>query len=321
MNGSLPSEPDDILNAAVRQTANRAVSVVIPFRGAEADLRRCLESVEGQTYRDFEVIVVADGVPVPDAVCAEVFGHGISVTLIHNQDKSGPFASRRLGAESASGDYVWFVDHDDSSEAGFLATAMRVARENGIQVVECPILVIQKSGEPFLVKRFQTEVSLRGDAILEAFLAGRSHNNLFNKLIQKQVWDRALESIGTVHEQALIYAEDMLCMAYVYSHAQTYQAVDGTQYVYIHRADSTMGTRVASTVAQSLRSLALVMEILEPLLARSPSREAVDQFVTREVGWALNHLVGRVDFKLSTELQEIVSTLRSKYLPASGGEA
>ena len=66
-------------------------------------------------------------------------------------------------------------------------------------------------------------------------------------------------------------------------------------------------------IATSLRSLALVMNRLDPLLERWPNPEAVDQFLAREVGWALNHLTGRFDGESNPELSSAVSALRSKY--------
>jgi hypothetical protein len=262
------------------------------------------------------VIIVADGVPVTDAVGEELRASGRPVRLIQSKAQSGPFASRRLGASLAVGQYLWFVDHDDLADQNFVTAALAAAQEMSAEIVECPILRVSEAGDQKMLKRFSSGETLQGKEILAAYLRGKSHHNLCNKLIERHIWNMALDSIGSVGDEMLTYAEDMLCTAFIYSHATSYCAIDGTFYVYNSRADSAMKTRDPDRVAQSIRSLAKVMSKLDPLLNRFAQPADITAFLDRELSWALNFLVSQLSGHLDPKLEAVVNSLRVKYLVA-----
>ena len=89
------------------------VSVVIPVYNTEQYLKKCLESVCAQTYKNLEIIVVNDG--STDAslqVCEECRRLDIRLKIL-NQENQGVSAARKLGVECATGNYICFVDSDD----------------------------------------------------------------------------------------------------------------------------------------------------------------------------------------------------------------
>jgi CDP-glycerol glycerophosphotransferase len=93
------------------------ISVVIPVHGVEEYLPRCLESILGQDHAGVEVIAVDDA--SPDR-CGEILAER-GVTTIRTQTPVGPGRARELGAEKATGEYLWFVDGDDELAPGALA--------------------------------------------------------------------------------------------------------------------------------------------------------------------------------------------------------
>ena len=93
---------------------NPTVSVVIPtFNRAEL-LSRAIESVMGQTYRDWEIVLVDDGSTdaTPDVARAYVRRLGDRLNYIR-QNNSGSSRARNRGIEAARGRYVAFLDSDD----------------------------------------------------------------------------------------------------------------------------------------------------------------------------------------------------------------
>lgn len=87
-------------------------SVVIPAFEAEATLDRCFESLEHQTLKDFEVIFVSD-----DQKYYNVEARFPQLNIIEVQTRgygTGPGAARNIGIALSSGEYVTFVDSDDS---------------------------------------------------------------------------------------------------------------------------------------------------------------------------------------------------------------
>jgi teichuronic acid biosynthesis glycosyltransferase TuaG len=94
-----------------------AVSVIVPAYNAEAFLARAIRSVEAQSFRDFEIVVVDDGSTDRTAEVAQGFGSVRYIRASH----AGEAAARNRGLEEARGELVAFVDADDEWLAEKLA--------------------------------------------------------------------------------------------------------------------------------------------------------------------------------------------------------
>ena len=89
------------------------ISIIIPIYKVEAYLRECVDSVLNQTYRDLEIILVDDGSPDGcPAICDEYGQKDSRVKVIHKPN-GGLSDARNVGLQSATGDYVVFLDSDD----------------------------------------------------------------------------------------------------------------------------------------------------------------------------------------------------------------
>lgn len=297
------------------------VSVVIAFHGREQDLIRCLDSLERQTFHSFEVIVVADGVSVSDDLGKNLRASGRPVKFHRIRSQSGAYSARRTGAAKAAGEYIWFLDHDDTADPNFISELLTVARQTASDIVECPIVKISASGERIIERKYDREGTLHGPQILDAFYRGHTSTNLANKLIRKSVWQSAASTIGTLDGMTISYCDDLLCAAFVHSYANTYHSHDGSYYNYFWRADSTMNTVDQQRVRQSLISLGNVMSQLEKLLIAENSRpDSVCDFLDRQFAWLLDYMIDRADKPLDPELRAVNDTLRAKYLDRVEGQ-
>jgi len=86
------------------------VSVIIPAYNAAWCIRRALDSVFAQDYRDFEVIVVDDG--SSDGTAAILASYGAAVRVV-SKPNGGLSSARNAGIAAARGEYVAFLDADD----------------------------------------------------------------------------------------------------------------------------------------------------------------------------------------------------------------
>lgn len=88
-------------------------SVIIPAYNAERYLPECLESVQKQTFRDYEVIIVDDGsVDSTGAITDRFVGEAENAIVLHGSNE-GLLLARRRGLLHAKGEYVVFLDSDD----------------------------------------------------------------------------------------------------------------------------------------------------------------------------------------------------------------
>ncbi len=90
-------------------------SIIIPVYNVEEYIKECLDSVVNQTYKDYEVIVVNDG--TKDKSMDIVKKYDVKVI---NQENQGLSAARNNGVKHSKGDYLLFLDSDDSYEKDLL---------------------------------------------------------------------------------------------------------------------------------------------------------------------------------------------------------
>lgn len=95
-------------------------SVVIPVFNSEKYLRQCLESVLNQTYQDFEVIIIDDGSTDASSTILDEFANNDSRVKVHHLENSGVTKARQIGVSLAKGDYILFVDSDDTINPNLL---------------------------------------------------------------------------------------------------------------------------------------------------------------------------------------------------------
>ena len=91
-----------------------SISVIVPVYNAEKYLVDCLSSVANQSFHNYEVIIVNDGSSDSSAAIAESFASQDIRFVLFNQQNAGVTAARRKGIENANGDYVFFLDADDT---------------------------------------------------------------------------------------------------------------------------------------------------------------------------------------------------------------
>ena len=93
---------------------NPQISVVVPIYRVENFLQECIDSVLAQTYRNFELILVDDGSPDScGAICDRNAQNDNRIRVIH-QTNQGVTRARANGVAASTGEFVTFVDGDDT---------------------------------------------------------------------------------------------------------------------------------------------------------------------------------------------------------------
>lgn len=92
------------------------ISVIVPIYNVEKFLKRCLDSIINQTYNNLEIILINDGSPDDcHKICEEYKNKDERIIYISKKNE-GVSATRNIGLEIASGEYIAFVDSDDYIE-------------------------------------------------------------------------------------------------------------------------------------------------------------------------------------------------------------
>lgn len=113
------------------------VSIVIPYYNNQSTIIRALESVVNQTYKNYEVILINDGSTDKTLEIVEqyILAHKDVRILNLVQKNNGPAAARNNGVKNSKGDYIAFLDSDDSWDKHKLEKQMNFIKKNNIDLL------------------------------------------------------------------------------------------------------------------------------------------------------------------------------------------
>ncbi len=188
------------------------ITIIVPVYKVEPYIRKCVESIIGQTYRQIEVILVDDGSPDNcGAICDEYAKSDNRVKVIHAENE-GVYIARNKALDVATGDYLMFVDSDDWVEPDFCETALKLALENNVQMVAFMFNNIFEDRDHSITEKRpavfrQTGYMEASEAVKHLIFRNTSlANYLWNKLFKRTLFDGLRFPEGRVlQDQAITY--------------------------------------------------------------------------------------------------------------------
>lgn len=100
----------------------KLVSIIIPVYNGEKYIKRCLESAVNQTYKDIEIIVLNDGSSDRSEEIIRLMAKDDSRIYYYSHDNMGVGKTRNRGIELSTGEYITFLDADDTYELNYVET-------------------------------------------------------------------------------------------------------------------------------------------------------------------------------------------------------
>ena len=134
------------------------VSVIIPVYNAEKYLRRCLDSVVNQTYKDIEIIVVDDGSTDGSAVICDEYAARDNRFIVIHQKNGGVSVARQTGLEAVKGDYICFVDADDCIDSKMIDELFQEADTTNSDMIICDYYAETESGWTYSSQKLQDKM-------------------------------------------------------------------------------------------------------------------------------------------------------------------
>lgn len=220
---------------------NPLVSIVVPIYNVEAYLRRCVDSIIGQTYKNLEIILVDDESPDDcPRICDEYAQRDRRVKVIHKKN-GGLSDARNAGIAKATGEYVSFIDSDDYVHQSFIERLLAACIKSDADIAACGFESVKDdTAERFeatpdavgAIKLFTSIEALRDILAPNTKL----HVMTWNKLYKRNLFDKKsnLFPKGKIHE------DNFTTYKYILD-AQKVVYVPERLYFYMQREDSIMG--------------------------------------------------------------------------------
>lgn len=170
-------------------------SVLIPVYNAEKYLKQCMESVLGQTYDDYEIVLMDDGSTDSSAeLCDKYQSQHQNVRVVH-QKNQGQLITRCNAIATAMGDYCVFLDSDDLLEANALEVLAGTVQQYEMPDMITYSFYYEKEGQEKIVAKpmFPEERLFCGKEekkeLYELFFSSTFLNNVWTKAVKRTVFE------------------------------------------------------------------------------------------------------------------------------------
>lgn len=147
------------------------ISVITPVYNTEKYIRRCVDSILGQTFADFELILVDDGSPDNSgAICDEYAAKDKRIHVIH-QENQGQSCARNHALdwvfENSNSEWITFVDSDDWVHPQYLEYLLYAVLHTGCKISTCEISKSQEASAFEMIPFEQCKTIASRDLYLE----------------------------------------------------------------------------------------------------------------------------------------------------------
>ena len=115
----------------------KLISVIVPVYNASKYLNRCIDSILAQTYTNLEVILVDDGSTDESPAICDSYGEKDNRVKVVHKENGGVSSARNAGLKVASGEYVAFVDCDDSIDSNMYELLAGIMEKEKVDLVIC----------------------------------------------------------------------------------------------------------------------------------------------------------------------------------------
>ncbi len=207
------------------QDVNPAVSVIVPVYKAEKYLRKCVDSLLAQTFRDFEVLLVDDGSPDRSGEICDEYARKDNRVRVFHKENGGVSSARQCGLDNARGEYTIHADPDDWVEPNMLEELYRKAKAENADMVICDYYVNDNRGQRYVTQR---PSALDHETVLRE-LFQQLHGSCCNKLVRRACY----KEFDVKFPKGISFCEDVYVNVALLKHCVTVAYLPNAFYHYM----------------------------------------------------------------------------------------
>lgn len=262
------------------------ISIVLPIYNIDKYLREGLDSVIGQTYNQLEIVCVDDGSSdfCPDIL--QEYARKDKRIKVITQENSGTLIARKVGVAEATGDYIMFLDPDDT--LGLTAVADVVEKmvhgDYDVIVFGCTFLG-ESFDNPTIKKYFDKHfngclqhygtLNTRAEILTECFV---NHGIPYHQWGKAYRADIVKQAFNLIPDKRCVFAEDQGTALFLFNHASKMAFLNKRLYCYrIGTGISTQSKYTAEKYIASLQSFDMLKSVKAYIANQHENRELLEK--------------------------------------------
>jgi glycosyltransferase involved in cell wall biosynthesis len=213
------------------------VSIVVPIYNPGKKLIKCIKSIISQTFEDIEIILVNDGSTDDSLKICEKYKERDKRVVVIDKENEGSIATRRVGVEAATSDYVMFVDSDDWVERNAVKDLYEETIKSDSDITVCKIVKVignqkfikrEYNSKYFAKDKIFNEKEIKTQLVTAYFHGHPFPSSLCAKLYKKEL----LINSGKWLEQIKFLGEDLFYNLEIFLKAQKVKVINKSLYYY-----------------------------------------------------------------------------------------
>ena len=213
--------------------SNPLISVIVPIYNVEKYLKKCIQSIVDQTYKNLEIILVNDGSSDNSGkICDEFAQKDNRIKVIHKTN-GGLSDARNAGLDVMSGEWVSFVDSDDFVSLYYIENLLSLAKKTGVDIAS---ISFETNLSNFKESKIQDEKILNFDSInfIKEMFYGNFRHFAPAKIYKKEIFKDLRFPKGKLYE-------DIFTITLAISKSDKIAFCNKKDYFYLQRPDSITG--------------------------------------------------------------------------------
>ena len=180
------------------------ISVIVPVYNVEPFLKKCVNSIIGQTYTNLEIILIDDGSPDKCPEICDAYARKDNRIKVVHQENSGLAHVRNVGLENATGDYVTFVDSDDFVAPNYVEFLYKGIIENNADLSIASFTVCKENYVNISPVEEEKYIMVTKTQCMEYYTSLRLNPfiSAWNKLYKRDLFDGITYPDGKLYEDA-----------------------------------------------------------------------------------------------------------------------
>lgn len=176
------------------------ISIIIPVYNTEKYIRRCLDSILAQTYKNYELLLIDDGSEdASGCICDEYALKDDRIKVIH-QENEGSATARNRGLEIAKGEFIGFIDSDDYVETDFYETLHELISETQADVSMVSYNFVKDGVYAQKTTSGTKNVVTRKKAVMQLLYDDVFQNFVWNKLYRTRLFTDIRFPYGVIYD-------------------------------------------------------------------------------------------------------------------------
>ncbi|MEG2347726.1 MAG: glycosyltransferase family A protein [Cetobacterium sp.] len=223
---------------------SKLISIIVPIYNKEKYIREMLDSLRDQENTNFEVIFINDGSTdnSEEVLKKNEIEYNFKYRIISKKNE-GVSITRNLGLKEAEGEYIYFLDADDSIESTFVSELQKILKNRNDNIIWFGYdRYIRKKDEICLLKKYEEKYKycseFEKEKTLKKFLKKEIHIHICSILFNKKFLDE--KQIKFIEGKS--YAEDQAFVIEALSKTEKIFCLDKSLFKYIETPNSAINT-------------------------------------------------------------------------------